>query len=81
MRTKFDIIMDMMPTLKHYSFRLLLFICHTDPVGDGVVLKQSYIMQKTGLCQRSLQLAIQELEEMGILERDGNYAPIFIIHL
>lgn len=79
--TKMMRLVAMMNRLRSYSFILASYIIINDPYGEGISLKQWYIMEKTGLCQRSLQLAIQELEGKGILEREGTKGAIFRINL
>lgn len=74
-------LVKMMPRLRSYSIILALYVIANDYTNDGVPLKQSTIMRETGLCQRSLQLAIAELESKGILEREGRYMPPFKINL
>jgi hypothetical protein len=78
---KIQKLVKIMPQLRSYSIILALYVITKDVDGYGVPLKQWFIMEKTGLCQRSLQLAIAELESKGILEREGKYAPPFKITL
>lgn len=72
---------ELMPSLHRYSVVLLLFLILSDVDKDGVEFKQWWIMEKTGLCQRSLQLAIKELEEKKLLEREGKRNSLFIVLL
>jgi len=74
-------IVALMPTLKRYSVVLLLYLVTVDPEHGGIVLKQWHIMEKTGLCQRSLQLAIKELEDKGLLLRDNERNSEFTVLL
>lgn len=78
---KMNKLVSLMPQLKNYSITLLTFLMIEDPEGHGVQLKQSYILTKTGLCQRSLQLAIKELEGKGLIEREGKKMPVFTVNL
>lgn len=76
-----DKLVNLMPELKNYSIVLSMFILYLDPDLEGVHLKQWYIIEKTGLCQRSLQLAIKELESKELLTRIGDVGQKFILHL
>ncbi len=72
---------ELMPTLHRYSIVLLVYLILNDVEKKGIELKQWWIMQQTGLCQRSLQLAIRELEERKLLEREGDRNSVFILLL
>lgn len=81
MNEKLKRLIELMPVLRRYSIVLLTYLIITSSDEHNVGLKHSYIMQQTGLCQRSLQLAITELESMGILEREGFRYAMFTLHL
>lgn len=70
-------LVELMPTLKNYSIVLLAYLIAVDPEGKGVPCKYWFLVERTGLCQRSLQFAIKELESKGLLQREGRTNAIF----
>lgn len=78
---KYKKIVELMPALKRYSIVLLVYLVTIDPYLEGVSLTHKHIMEKTGLCERSLGLAIRELEEKRLLTRRGYHEAEFIVHL
>lgn len=79
---RYDKLLEIMPQLKSYSFRLLFFLVNKEKEEyRGISFPQWFIMDKTGLCQRSLQMAISELEEKGLITRHEPRNSTFVIHL
>lgn len=67
LQDRLDEVLDLMPKLKNYSIVLLTYLVLVDPDGVGVELKLREIMKETGLCLRSIQLGVVELENLGVL--------------
>ena len=80
LQDRLDEVLFLMPTIKNYSIVLLTYLVLVDPDGTGVALRQKDIIVETGLCLRSLQLGMKELEDRGILHREGKIAPLFILN-
>lgn len=62
-----DKVWKVSPLLKSYSRNLLSYLVYLDPLCMGVGIEQWKVMKATGLCQRSLQMAMDELREHRLL--------------
>jgi hypothetical protein len=62
-----DRIWERLPSLKSYSKLLLLYLRRIDPENKGAETKMFRVLEKTGMCNRSLTLAIEELVIGGMI--------------
>jgi len=64
------------PALRSYSKILLLYLKDKGADEQVVFLQQDIIMGETGLCRGSLFLALNELEEAGLLHIMRDSRPL-----
>lgn len=77
----FSKVWRLIPELKGYSKVVLLFLVATinDTENVKVTMRQQNISESTGVCTRGVTLALQELEQKGIIFVDRNVQPFSYI--
>ncbi len=65
--TIYERVWKVVPTLRTYSKTFLLFLAHNNAHLQGYYAKRWFFESATGLCNRSIELAIAELVERGYI--------------